>query len=60
MTSEHQDAIAKRAEAIQVREMARMAARTTGSSDLFDRAVKTMPGGVASSFQLSAPYPIYL
>lgn len=52
--------LSNRAQAIQEREMATMLERTTGSSALFDRAIKTMPGGVASSFQLSAPYPIYL
>lgn len=59
MSTDH-SALAQRAAEIEKREMAAMAARTTGSSALFDRAVKTMPGGVASSFQLSAPYPIYL
>jgi glutamate-1-semialdehyde 2,1-aminomutase len=34
--------------------------RTTGSKSLFDRAVKTMPAGVPSSFQAWEPYPVYL
>jgi glutamate-1-semialdehyde 2,1-aminomutase len=57
---DHNDQISEHALAVQEREMARMKSRTVGSSALFDRAVKTMPGGVASSFQLAAPYPVYL
>jgi glutamate-1-semialdehyde 2,1-aminomutase len=34
--------------------------RTPGSKSLFDRAVKTMPAGVPSSFQAWEPYPVYL
>jgi glutamate-1-semialdehyde 2,1-aminomutase len=33
--------------------------RTPGSKSLFDRAVKTMPAGVPSSFQAWEPYPVY-
>lgn len=52
--------VQQRLETIQEREMAVLAERTTGSAQLFERASKTMPGGVASSFQLSSPYPVYL
>src|SRR3954454_14428550 len=34
--------------------------RTPGSKRLFDRAVRTMPAGVPSSFQAWEPYPVYL
>ena len=40
--------------------MSKLLARTTGSSRLFDRAVRILPFGVASSFQKMQPYPIYL
>lgn len=54
------DAITANARRIAEVEMARLLERTTASKALFERAVKTMPGGVASSFQLGDPYPIYL
>src|SRR5262245_28148641 len=34
--------------------------RTPGSKTLFDRALRTMPQGVPSSFQPWDPYPVYL
>jgi glutamate-1-semialdehyde 2,1-aminomutase len=34
--------------------------RTPGSKALFERATKTMPQGVPSSFQAWDPYPVYL
>jgi glutamate-1-semialdehyde 2,1-aminomutase len=52
--------ITARAREVAKAEQARLAERTTGSSRLFDRAVKSMPLGVASSFQAGDPYPIYL
>jgi len=41
-------------------EMARLAEHTTASRALYERARKTMPLGVTSSFQAADPYPIYL
>jgi glutamate-1-semialdehyde 2,1-aminomutase len=50
----------RRAEEIAASEMPRLLERTTASKALFERAVRSMPGGVASSFQLGDPYPVYL
>lgn len=41
-------------------ELGRLVEATPASKALFERAVRSMPGGVASSFQLGDPYPIYL
>ena len=41
-------------------ELARLVDATPRSKALFERACKTMPLGVASSFQAADPYPIYL
>jgi glutamate-1-semialdehyde 2,1-aminomutase len=41
-------------------EMARLLARTQGSARLFDRARRTLPFGVVSSFQKGSPYPVYV
>jgi glutamate-1-semialdehyde 2,1-aminomutase len=41
-------------------EMPRLLERTIASKALYERAVHSMPGGVASSFQLGDPYPVYL
>ena len=41
-------------------EKARLVERTPGSRALYERAVRSMPLGVASSFQAADPYPIYL
>jgi glutamate-1-semialdehyde 2,1-aminomutase len=49
-----------RAKELFAREHATLVERTPGSRRLFDRAVRTLPLGVASSFQASDPYPIYL
>ena len=35
-------------------------ARTPGSKALYERALRTMPQGVPSSFQAWDPYPVYL
>src|SRR3954470_23368569 len=48
------------AHAIAAAENERLWARTTGSKELFERAVKHMPMGVGSSFQAWDPYPVYL
>lgn len=50
----------RRAQRIAEEETALLLERTPGSKALFERAVKSMPGGVASSFQLGDPYPVYL
>ena len=34
--------------------------RTHGSAKLYERAIKSLPKGVASNFQAADPYPIYL
>ncbi len=64
MHATHQDrdleALDARARAIAARETALLLERTPASRALYDRAVRSMPGGVASSFQLGDPYPVYL
>ncbi|TIC80464.1 aspartate aminotransferase family protein [Nocardioides sp. GY 10113] len=42
------------------RESARLNERTSGSRDLYERARVHLSGGVASSYQLRDPWPIYL
>src|SRR5262245_42028872 len=37
-----------------------LAQRTPRSKELYERAVKVMPGGVPSSFQINEPWPVYL
>ncbi len=54
------DQITTNAQHIAATEMERLLSNTTASKALFERAVRSMPGGVASSFQLGDPYPIYL
>jgi glutamate-1-semialdehyde 2,1-aminomutase len=54
------DHISVRAREIAERESAALLERTPASGRLFDRAVRSMPLGVASSFQAGDPYPIYL
>ena len=55
-----EDRITARAREIQGREQDRFVGRTSASADLYRRAVRSMPLGVASSFQANDPYPIYL
>ena len=50
----------RRADEISTREAERLLERTPGSKELFERAVKSMPNGVASNFQAGDPYPVYL
>ena len=52
--------ITARAEEIARTETVRLLERTPGSSALHARAVRSMPMGVASSFQANDPYPVYL
>jgi len=49
-----------RARQIAAEEMPKLLARTAASKALYERALHSMPGGVASSFQLGDPYPVYL
>jgi glutamate-1-semialdehyde 2,1-aminomutase len=49
-----------RANELAEKETARLLERTPGSKTLFERAVKSMPSGVASNFQAGDPYPVYL
>ena len=52
--------IDRRAERLLEREVARYEESTPKSHALFERAERSMPFGVASSFQAGDPYPIYL
>ena len=47
-------------EEIAAREVRRLVERTPASGALYERAVKHLPLGVASSFQANDPYPIYV
>jgi glutamate-1-semialdehyde 2,1-aminomutase len=49
-----------RAAEIADRETKRLLDRTPGSARLHERALKSLPGGVSSNFQLNDPYPVYL
>ena len=49
-----------RAREVAAREQEQFLERTPGSGELYRRAVRSMPLGVASSFQANDPYPIYL
>ncbi|MCG2803341.1 MAG: aspartate aminotransferase family protein, partial [Cellulomonas sp.] len=42
------------------REAARLDERTPGSAAMYARARQTLSDGVASSYQVRAPWPIYL
>jgi glutamate-1-semialdehyde 2,1-aminomutase len=50
----------KRIEELTRREAAQLDERTRGSQRLYERARKVLAGGVASSYQLREPWPIYL
>ncbi len=54
------DRITARARELADSELARLLERTPASKAMFERASRSMPGGVASSFQLGDPYPLYL
>ena len=49
-----------RAEEIAKSETEQLVSRTSGSKALYDRAVRSLPNGVASNFQVGDPYPVYL
>jgi glutamate-1-semialdehyde 2,1-aminomutase len=54
------DRLTARASEIATSELDRLLDRTPASKALYERATRSMPGGVASSFQLGDPYPLYL
>lgn len=54
------DRLRARAQEIAKREGERLLARTPASARLYERAMKSLPLGVASSFQTIDPYPTYL
>ena len=54
------DRLKARADEISEKEAARLLDRTSKSKELFERAVKVLPKGVASNFQAGDPYPVYL
>ena len=54
------DRLKARAAEIAERETKILLDRTPRSKALHDRAVKSLPAGVASNFQVGDPYPVYL
>jgi glutamate-1-semialdehyde 2,1-aminomutase len=54
------DQLASKTEQIEAAEIKAFEERTPKSHALFERAGKSMPFGVASSFQAGDPYPLYL
>jgi len=50
----------ERVEQLAAEELARLNARTQGSAAMYERAGRSLSGGVASSYQLRDPWPIYL
>src|SRR3954470_883636 len=54
------DGLAAAAATLTQRELACFEERTPASKTLFERALRSLPYGVASSFQRGDPYPTYL
>src|SRR5213079_1009839 len=54
------ESITERSREIREHESERLLSRTKGSAALHDRALRSLPAGVASNFQAGHPYPIYL
>ena len=54
------DRLSARAAEIADAEAATFAVRTTASKALYERALRSLPLGVPSSFQAGDPYPIYI
>lgn len=54
------DAVTRRASEIAVEETKKLVESTPASGALFERAVRSLPLGVASSFQAGDPYPLYI
>src|ERR1700738_1792898 len=50
----------QRVAALTAEELARLNERTARSAAMFERARRTLSGGVASSYQRREPWPIYL
>ena len=50
----------RRVDELRERELAALNARTQGSAAMYARATRSLRGGVASSYQLRDPWPIYL
>src|SRR5713101_4940860 len=50
----------ERVEELARRELEALNARTEGSAAMYERARRSLSGGVASSYQLRDPWPIYL
>ena len=50
----------KRIAALTEAQQERFRNRTGASAETFERAVKSMPGGVPSSFQANDPWPVYI
>ncbi len=59
-TATHDERLTARAKELFAIELVALGDRTPNSRRLFERARRTLPLGVASSFQASKPYPIYL
>ncbi len=54
------DTLTAQAERLAAAERAELVRRTPASRALFERASRSLPKGVASSFQANDPYPVYL
>jgi len=50
----------RRVDELRERELAALNARTQGSAAMYARATRSLSGGVASSYQLRDPWPIFL
>jgi glutamate-1-semialdehyde 2,1-aminomutase len=50
----------QRVEELTSEELAHLNERTAGSAEMYERARRSLSGGVASSYQLRDPWPIYL
>lgn len=59
-TTDTDSAITERAQAIAAEEQEKLLASTPKSKALYERALRTLPYGVASTFQAGDPYPLYL
>jgi glutamate-1-semialdehyde 2,1-aminomutase len=59
-SAQQDDPISARAKEVAFAEGRRLLDRTQASKALFERAQRTMPLGVPSSFQVGDPYPLYL
>jgi glutamate-1-semialdehyde 2,1-aminomutase len=59
-TTPHVDIDRERIAELAMREAKALDARTQGSRAMYERARRTLSGGVASSYQVRDPWPIYL